>query len=71
MDRLHGAADKLFVEIEHLDRILGEVDNSPSEDRVKLALSVAKRVRSQSTLLIRELAALRDKQATDPGGHKR
>ena len=66
MDQLHGSADKLFADVEHLDRLLGEVDNDPSEARIRLALSVVKRVRSQRTILVRELAKLRDSYS--PGG---
>lgn len=60
MDELHRSADKLFTEVDHLDRILegDELD----QDRIELALSVAKRVRRDSTLLVRLLAALRDQQ---------
>lgn len=59
MDQLHGAADKLFTEIDHLDRILEDFDPD-DEDQVRLALSMAKHVRQHSTLLVRALAALRD-----------
>lgn len=58
MDQLHRSADKLFTDIDHLDRLL-----DPEEldaERVDLALSVAKRVRRESTLLVRLLASLRD-----------
>lgn len=51
MDDYTAVADKLFREMEHLDRTL---------DDPFLALSVAKRVRAQSTLLVRALARHRD-----------
>lgn len=58
MDQLHAACDKLFTEVDHLDRIL-DVDEL-SQERVELALSVAKRVRRDSNLVVRALARLRD-----------
>jgi hypothetical protein len=53
MDDYTAAADKLFREIKHLDRII-------DGDDVDLALSIAKRVRRESTLLVRALARHRD-----------
>lgn len=63
MDEVHRAADNLFVEVDHLDRILDS-----DEPHIDLALAVAKRVRRQSTLLVKALAAERDTTATAPGG---
>jgi hypothetical protein len=60
MDQLHATCDKLFTEVDHLDRIMESDDMAP--DRINLALSVAKRVRRDSTLLVRLLASLRDEQ---------
>jgi hypothetical protein len=51
MDDYTAEADKLFVEVDHLERVLDEPD---------LALSVAKKVRRQSTLLVRAIARHRD-----------
>ena len=60
MDQLYAACDKLFTEVDHLDRLMDSEDLTI--DRVNLALSVAKRVRRDSTLLVRLLASLRDQQ---------
>lgn len=57
MDQLHRSADKLFTEIDHLEAVLPE--EGTGQD-VELALSVAKRVRRESTILVRLLASLRD-----------
>lgn len=62
MDELHRAADKLFTEVDHLDRLLDGYD-LPEGDGLLLALTVAKHVRRESTLVVRRLAELRD-QAT-------
>jgi hypothetical protein len=51
MDDYTATADKLFTEVDHLERVLDDVD---------LALSVAKRVRRDSTLLVRAIARHRD-----------
>ena len=59
MDQLHATCDKLFTEVDHLDRVLGDADDL-SEAQIILALSVAKRVRRDSTILVRLLASLRD-----------
>lgn len=59
MDQLHRATDKLFTEIDHLDDVLGDAERL-SEEQIVLALSVAKRVRRESTLVVRLLASLRD-----------
>lgn len=58
MDALYRDADKLFTEIDHLDRVL-DCDDLALE-RVELALSIAKRVRRNSTLVLRQLAEIRD-----------
>lgn len=65
MDELHEVLDKFFTEVDHLDNILDHDD--PDEVRVALALSVAKRVRTDSTLVVRALARLRD-QLQPSGG---
>lgn len=58
MDELDRSADKLFDELEHLDKLLDtDLDD---EHTVNLALSVAKRVRRHSNVVVRELAILRD-----------
>jgi len=62
MEDLHRLADKFFTEVDHLDRLL-QGDELPEDDKLLLALTVAKNVRRQSTLVVKELAALRD-QAT-------
>lgn len=53
MDDYTAEADKLFSEVDHLERVLEE----PA-----LALSVAKRVRRESTILVRAIARYRDHQ---------
>lgn len=58
MDTLHDSLDKLFTEVDHLERLTNE-DEIPA-DRVGLALSVAKRVRRESSHVIRRLAQIRD-----------
>lgn len=55
MDELHRNADKLTTEVQHLNNILDS-----DEPNVDLALSVAKRVRRDSNLVVRALARLRD-----------
>lgn len=57
--QLHDSLDRLFTEVDHLDR-LTDTDDEWDADRVALALSVAKRVRRDATQLVRVLAALRD-----------
>lgn len=57
MDELHRVADKFFEEVEHLDRLLDS-----DEPHIELALSVAKRVRRESTLLVQALAKERDEK---------
>jgi hypothetical protein len=57
---LHDASDKLFTEIDHLDRVLPDDLDDLTEDTTNLALSIAKRVRTTSTLLVRALAERRD-----------
>lgn len=58
MDRVYDAVDKLAEEMTHLERILDVDDHD--EDCITLALSVAKRVRTKSTLVIKALASERD-----------
>lgn len=58
MDQLHRSADKLADDSRHLTHIFLGEELDP--DEVELALSVAKRVRRESTLLVRLLASLRD-----------
>ena len=61
MDQLHEAdeaIDKLLTEADHLDRVVGQ--DGMNTERVDLALSVAKRVRRDSNLVVRALARLRD-----------
>lgn len=53
MDDLHRLADKVAAEVEHTRRAMEAGD-------VRLALASAKRVRRDSTILVRHLAALRD-----------
>lgn len=61
MDQLHRSADKLKTDTTHLETLSQRIDlEDPSSDEVELALSVAKRVRRESTLLVRLLASLRD-----------
>ncbi len=69
MDQLNDALDKLFTEVDHLDRIT-ETDEW-NHDKAQLAVSVAKRVRSASTLAVRQFAALRDqlKSEEDTSNH--
>lgn len=67
MTSLHDAVDKVFVEVDHLDAILPE-EREPDAIETDLALSVAKRVRVASTLLVRALAERRDNIATAPEG---
>lgn len=55
---LHDQFDKLATEVDHLDDVLA-VDEV-GEQEVALALTVAKRVRREVTLLVRQLAQQRD-----------
>lgn len=55
MNELHEALDKLFTEVDHLDRI-----TACDEPNVQLALSVAKRVRRETNVVVRALARQRD-----------
>jgi hypothetical protein len=59
-DQLHAACDKLFTETDYLDQILDA--DEVVEGKIDLALSVAKRVRRESTIVVRELARIRDNQ---------
>lgn len=60
MDQLDDAVDKLLTESDHLERIIDSDDWN--QDRIELALSVAKRVRRSSAAVVQELARLRDVQ---------
>ena len=60
MDQLHDSLDKLFTEIHYLDRTTDTDELTP--DQVGIALSIAKRVRRESTNVVRALAARRDEQ---------
>jgi hypothetical protein len=51
------AADRFFEEVDHLDDILAD-----SVLHIELALSVAKRARRASTILVQALANERDNQ---------
>ncbi len=62
MEELHAACDKLFTEVDHLERIIDTDDWD--ESRIALALSISKKVRNSSTLVVRQFASLRDNQAT-------
>lgn len=65
MESLYREADKLFTDVDHLDSLLSTDDLS--EERVELALATAKRVRRQSTILVRTIARIRD-QLQPKGG---
>lgn len=58
MDQVNEALDKLFTEVDHLDRIT-ETDEW-NHDKAQLAVSVAKRVRRNATSTVRALARLQD-----------
>jgi len=58
-DEVERQADKLEREIEILDIMLS-AEEKLTLDQVKLGLRQAKRVRDESTLLVRSLAKLRD-----------
>lgn len=55
MDDYTAAADKLFTEVDHLERLL-DTDNP----NIALSLSVAKRVRRAATITVQRLAEQRD-----------
>ena len=55
MDELHRAADKLHTEQMHLERALKD-----PEPNLDLSLSLAKKVRRASTIVVQQIAALRD-----------
>lgn len=57
MENVYRAADNLFTAVDHLDRVIGDELTSQG---IPLALSLAKRVRRESTLLIGQLAQERD-----------
>ena len=66
--QLYDAIVRLFTEVDHLERVK-DTDDEWDQGRVELALSIAKRVRRDSTLVVRQIASLRDNQL-QPGGHK-
>lgn len=62
---LHREADRVRTDTKHLIQV---IEGGPLEsDRLDLALSIAKRVRRTSTLLVKALAKERDDQL-QPGG---
>lgn len=65
MDELHRFAEKLTRDVRHMERVLDSAD-ADEETRLALSLSIAKRVRRDSTLLVRAIAAAID--ATANGG---
>lgn len=65
MMELHEVLNKLFTEVDHLDRILP--DEEPTHGESVLALASAKKVRSLSTLLVRALAERRDSATAQEG----
>lgn len=58
MEQVHDVVDKLFTEMDHIDRLLDSDDMD--EDRVALLLASAKRVRRDGNILVRQLAVIRD-----------
>lgn len=66
MDELHENADKLMTDLDHLERVFNCDPDQFDYDRTELALHITKRVRRESTLLVRQLAAHRDQ--LQPGG---
>lgn len=61
MDQLHETLDKLFTEADYLSNLTEwDEGDTPEPEQVRIALSVAKRVRRESTLVVRLLASLRD-----------
>jgi hypothetical protein len=60
MKQLHRSADKLSTDTTHLSHLIDPLGDDPSPEQIELALSVAKRVRRESTILVRLLASLRD-----------
>lgn len=60
MNEPHREADRLSKEADDLKRIVARFQESPDELEVKIALSQAKRVRRESTSLVRVLASLLD-----------
>ncbi len=59
--QLHDTFDRLFTEVDHLDRVT-DTDDEWDSDRIELALSVAKKVRRDATLAVRQIAELRDNE---------
>ena len=62
MDDYTVAADKLTHEVHHLERIMDH-----DEPNIELALSVAKKVRRHSNVLVRALAIERDTATAQEG----
>lgn len=60
MDELHRQADKFERDADQLVRQLDRIDEESPEATVQLALSTAKRVKRDSTLLVQALARIRD-----------
>jgi hypothetical protein len=65
MEDLHRLADKVDRDLDHLTRVLLS-DDTDEDDQLRLALSIAKRVRRDSTLLVRAIAA--ELETLQPGG---
>jgi hypothetical protein len=62
MDELHRTADKFERAADRLVQVTDQIDpDEPDLNAVNIALAEAKRVRRESTLLVRALGALRDK----------
>lgn len=71
-DKFERESDILLDSLEALENIPGGLrlsDRERHRDGVELALAQAKRVRTASTVLVRELAQQRDELQTS-GGHK-
>jgi riboflavin synthase len=60
MDQLHDSLDKLFTEVHMLDQVTDT--DELSDEKVRLALSIAKRARREIGNVVRSLAARRDGQ---------
>lgn len=61
MDELHRTTDKFERAASHLTAVARAIDpDEPDPNAVSIALAEAKRVRRESNLLVRVLAALRD-----------
>ena len=60
MDELHRSADKIIADAKHLEAAI-------REDNIDLALSTAKRVRRESTIIVRAIARYRDHAIAQEG----